>query len=341
MKLLLAEDNPVARDAMATLLTKWEYEVTAVGDGMAAWQVLQQPDAPRLAVLDWMMPIMDGLEVCQQARQHLQQNPPYLILLTGRNTEDDLVTGLNGGADEYVMKPVSTAELQARLQSGERIVKLQTNLADRVHQLEQALGRVKQLHGLLPICSYCKKIRDDQNYWCQVEDYISANSETQFSHSICPDCYESIVQPELRGFDGSKATDSSPAGNPFPTPSAPAAPEAVIEPVVIPDPPPQDRGEFRTEPRYFCNWIAPCRMKTERDTAMVRDISTRGIRLEVSRKVEPDNLLNVELYNKGGNFWHIKPLRVVHATPAGEDRWIVGSAFVRELSPDQLRQVLK
>jgi sigma-B regulation protein RsbU (phosphoserine phosphatase) len=78
-----------------------------------------------------------------------------------------------------------------------RIIELQHSLADRVKALEEALARVKQLQGLLPICSYCKKIRDDQNYWQQVENYISKHSEAQFSHSICPDCYESLVRPEL------------------------------------------------------------------------------------------------------------------------------------------------
>lgn len=343
MKLLLAEDNPVARNALATLVAQWGYEVTAVGDGWAAWQVLQGLDAPRLALLDWMMPVMDGLEVCQQVRQHFRQNPPYLILLTGRNSEEDLVAGLAGGANEYVVKPVSPAELQARLQAGQRVVELQANLAHQVQQLEEALARVKQLHGLLPICSYCKKIRDDHNYWRQVEEYVSANSEAQFSHSICPGCYESIVKPELRQFAASKAIDLPPIGSelPTPTPEASSDDQASREPEVVSDPPPPDRGEYRTKPRYLCNWPTPCRLKSELGTATVRDLSTGGIRLEVARPIEPDYPLDVELYNRAGNYWHVKPLRVVHATPAGEDHWVVGSAFMRELSPDQLQQVLK
>jgi phosphoserine phosphatase RsbU/P len=83
------------------------------------------------------------------------------------------------------------------VQVGMRIVELQHSLADRVTALEEALARVKQLQGLLPICSYCKKIRDDRNYWQQVESYISEHSEAQFSHSICPECYEGRVKPEL------------------------------------------------------------------------------------------------------------------------------------------------
>jgi phosphoserine phosphatase RsbU/P len=123
--------------------------------------------------------------------------PPYLILLTAKGRREDIITGLKAGANDYVTKPFDREELRARVQVGARIVELQHSLADRVHALEEALARVKQLQGLLPICSYCKKIRDDQNYWQQVENYISRHSEAQFSHSICPGCYEQLVKPEL------------------------------------------------------------------------------------------------------------------------------------------------
>jgi CheY-like chemotaxis protein len=218
MKLLLAEDDPATCGALEMLATQWGYAVTAVGDGAAAWEVLQQADAPRLALLDWMMPIMDGLEVCRRARQQFVHDPPYLILVTGHDTETDLVAALGGGADEYVQKPVSPAELQVRLKVGQRVVELQTRLAERVRELEKALASVKQLQGLLPICSYCKKIRDDHNYWRQLEEYISAHSPTQFSHSICPDCYQTIVGPELNRLLDSKSTGNAnppgPVGGP-------------------------------------------------------------------------------------------------------------------------------
>lgn len=346
MKLLLAEDNPLARSSMESLVSQWGYEVTAVSNGAEAWEVLQQPAAPKLALLDWMMPVMEGLEVCQRARQHFRQNPPYLILLTGRNSEEDLVAGLASGADEYIVKPVSIAELKARLHAGQRIVELRANLTDRVRQLEEAVVRVKQLHGLLPICSYCKKIRDDHNYWRQVEEYISAHSETQFSHSICPDCYQSIVLRQLGDqVPHLEATDSPSAKSDTTSPekAEPQAedPSESPEPIPLSHSPPLDRGECRSQCRYRCNWETPYRLNMEIGTARVRDLSTGGIRLELSHQVEMETPMSVELFNKAGNYWHVKQIRLVHAEPASEQRWVVGSEFLRELSPNQLREVLK
>jgi sigma-B regulation protein RsbU (phosphoserine phosphatase) len=197
VKVLIAEDDRVSRRLLEATLIKWGYEVTVTCDGAAAWEVLQSVDPPPLAILDWMMPGMDGLEVCRRIRHVPTPTPPYLILLTAKGRREDIVTGLRAGANDYVTKPFDREELRARVQVGRRIVELQQSLAERVKALEEALTRVKQLQGLLPICSYCKKIRDDQNYWQQVENYISEHSEAQFSHSICPDCYEKLVKPEL------------------------------------------------------------------------------------------------------------------------------------------------
>jgi sigma-B regulation protein RsbU (phosphoserine phosphatase) len=197
VKVLIAEDDMVSRRLLETTLAKWGYEVVVTCDGLQASAALQGEDAPPLAVLDWMMPGLDGIEVCRRARNTFNPTPPYLILLTAKGRREDIITGLKAGANDYVTKPFDREELRARVQVGARIVELQHSLADRVHALEEALARVKQLQGLLPICSYCKKIRDDQNYWQQVENYISRHSEAQFSHSICPGCYEQLVKPEL------------------------------------------------------------------------------------------------------------------------------------------------
>jgi response regulator RpfG family c-di-GMP phosphodiesterase len=144
-----------------------------------------------------MMPGLDGLEVCRRVRARQPEEPPYLILLTAKGTREDVLAGFESGADDYLTKPVDQGELRARLQAGRRVVDLRRSLAERVKDLERALARVKQLQGLLPICCYCKKIRADQDYWQQVESYISAHADVRFSHGICPECYATHVAPEL------------------------------------------------------------------------------------------------------------------------------------------------
>ncbi len=197
MKILVAEDQVVSRHILQSTLRKWGYEVIAAEDGARALEILQEKDAPQLAILDWLMPGMDGIEICRMLRQSAQTQSVYVILLTARSGQEDKIHGLESGADDYVTKPFDRDELRARVQVGARVLQLQGALAQRVRQLEEALSRVKQLQGLLPICSYCKKIRDDRNYWQQVEGYISEHSEAQFSHGICPECYARYVQPEL------------------------------------------------------------------------------------------------------------------------------------------------
>src|SRR5207253_8754553 len=152
---------------------------------------------PRLVILDWMMPVMDGLEVCRRIRQRQSATPTYIILLTAKGSKAEIVEGLIAGANDYVIKPFDRDELRARVHVGVTVVELQQNLAERILELEEALAQVKHLQGILPICTYCKQVRNDQNYWQQVECYISEHSEAKFSHSICPNCYEAVVMPQL------------------------------------------------------------------------------------------------------------------------------------------------
>lgn len=197
MRILIAEDDVVSRHLLEATLTKWGYEVISTTDGIQAFDALSQPDAPSLAVLDWMMPGMDGAEVCHRARSLGADRLLYIILLTAKGRKEDIVQGLTAGADDYIIKPFDRSELKARINVGERILRLQAELAARVKELELALANVKLLQGLLPICCYCKRIRNDQNYWQQVDTYISDHSEAQFTHGICPECRDKIVKPEL------------------------------------------------------------------------------------------------------------------------------------------------
>jgi phosphoserine phosphatase RsbU/P len=200
VRILIAEDEPVSRRLLEQSLTRWGYESVACADGREAWEGLRTQGAPRVAILDWMMPHMDGLEVCRAARATDFAFQPYLILLTGRSKPEDVIAGLRAGADDYLTKPVDRGELEARLQVASRVVALQERLSDRVLELEEALRNVRQLQGLLPICAYCKRIRDDKNYWNQVETYLANHSDVQFSHGICPSCFERVMRedPNLR-----------------------------------------------------------------------------------------------------------------------------------------------
>ena len=192
MKVLIAEDDPVSRRLLQAALVKWGYEVTTTTNGKEAWHALHSPEAPSLLILDWLMPEMDGVEICREARQSPALKSAYIILLTSRGSKEDIVKGLEAGADDYVTKPFDHGELRARVQVGSRVVQLQSALADRVKELEEAIASVKTLQGLLPICCYCKKIRDDGNYWHRVESYISGHANVRFSHGICPDCSEKL-----------------------------------------------------------------------------------------------------------------------------------------------------
>ena len=201
MKVLVAEDDATTRRLLEALLQQWGYEVTACAEGNAAWATLSEPAGPSLAILDWSMPGLDGPEVIRRAREYIRDRDVYLILLTGKGNTDDVVAGFGAGADDYLVKPFQPPELRARMRAGHRVLDLEHALRVRVRELEEALANVKQLQGLLPMCSYCKKIRDDRDYWQQVETYFGSHTGATFSHGICPDCYVTHVQPQIDALD--------------------------------------------------------------------------------------------------------------------------------------------
>jgi phosphoserine phosphatase RsbU/P len=190
MKILIADDEAVSRMILERTLRGWGHEVVAVSDGLQAWKILDDSAAPRLALLDWMMPELEGPEICRRVRQVIRPVSPYLILLTSKTATEDVVAGLESGADDYLAKPFDRAELRSRIKVGERVVALQEKLDDRVRELEESLTRVKQLQGLLPICAWCKSIRKDGDYWQSVETYIADHADVRFTHGICPVCLE-------------------------------------------------------------------------------------------------------------------------------------------------------
>jgi len=205
MKILVAEDDATSRMILRSVLNKCGYEVVETVDGEGAWDVLRLPEAPTLVIVDWIMPKMDGLELVRRVRDRAgppggpvtdAEGRPYMIMLTSRDKKDDVIAGLDAGADDYLTKPFDPGELRARVDVGVRVLEMQERLAVQVRELSQALDHIRTLQGILPICSFCKKIRDDLGYWNQVEAYISRHTDAQFSHSVCPECVQKHY-PEL------------------------------------------------------------------------------------------------------------------------------------------------
>jgi DNA-binding response OmpR family regulator len=208
MRILVAEDERTSRRFLIAALKNNGFEVIAVENGREAWEELHRDGGACLAILDWMMPGMDGVEICREIRREIHTSSKYIILLTSRAAITDVTEGLGAGADDYITKPFHPGELMARVQVGMRTLALQNSLYHHIDELERALAQVRQLQGLLPICAYCKKIRDDQNYWQKVEDYISQHTQAVFSHGICPECYAKIVDKEMKRIEAMETSGS-------------------------------------------------------------------------------------------------------------------------------------
>lgn len=133
---LIAEDDPIFRRVLETWLRKWNYRVTSLENGLDAWSVLQQKDAPQMAILDWMMPGLDGVELCRRIRGHEAGAYKYVLLLTAKGSKEDVVAGLEAGADDYLIKPFDVNELRARVRAGKRILELQAALLKVQTELE-------------------------------------------------------------------------------------------------------------------------------------------------------------------------------------------------------------
>lgn len=197
MKILAVEDDPVARAVLHQALLRLGHEVVDAHDGTEALKILEK-EPVRVIVSDWMMPEMDGLALCRAVRGRVQTDYVYFILLTGRTADvDNQREAIEAGVDDFLSKPLNAQDIWMRLRVAERILRYATE--------------VRQLEAFLPICGYCKKIRDDQNYWQQIESYINQRTGTDFSHSVCPDCYQRVVMPELENL---RAIAPKPAAKP-------------------------------------------------------------------------------------------------------------------------------
>lgn len=196
MKILAVEDDAVARAVLRQALLRLGHEVIEAKDGAEALRVLQQ-EPVRLVVSDWLMPELDGLALCRAVRARVDADYVYFILLTSQLPDvDNQREAIEAGVDDFLRKPLNVQEIWMRLRVAERILRYST--------------QVRQLEAFLPICGYCKKVRDDQNYWQQIESYINERTGTDFSHSVCPDCYQRVVVPELEKLRADSAADLKP-----------------------------------------------------------------------------------------------------------------------------------
>ncbi|PTY08486.1 response regulator [Opitutaceae bacterium EW11] len=182
MKVLIVEDEPVARLYTQTALKNLGLQPIIATDGEEALALLEN-EPIRLVVSDWVMPKIDGLEFCRRLRAR-EGDYIYFILLTQMSAspehEDEAI---EAGVDDFLVKPVNPRELKVRLHVARRIL--------------EYTARIQRLESFIPICSYCKKVRDDQNYWQRIENYINERTGSEFSHSVCPDCYKREIVPQL------------------------------------------------------------------------------------------------------------------------------------------------
>lgn len=179
MKILIVDDDSTSRILLSATLKKLGHQVAAASSADEVLTALETGHVP-LLISDMMMPGMNGLDLCRTIRTANRPQYTYIILLTSVSGKSSYLLGMKAGADDFLTKPFDEDMLAARLVAAERILNLQSQL--------------KQLTGLLPICCVCKKVRDDQNYWQQVESYIIQRTDAKFSHGYCPDCFNAAMR---------------------------------------------------------------------------------------------------------------------------------------------------
>src|SRR5881628_2240461 len=165
MRILLAEDDPVTRATLQAVLAGQGHDVTEVENGRDAWGAWEL-SAPRIVVADWLMPEMDGLQLCRKIRAVPRRPYTYFILQTSRSGPESFLEAMEAGIDDFITKPVAREELST-------------------------------LEGLLAVCSYCKRIRQPDGSWGSLERYIEQRSKAEFSHGVCPECYEKHLKPRV------------------------------------------------------------------------------------------------------------------------------------------------
>jgi len=195
--ILIADDNPMNLKVLTDLLNPDNFKISAVTNGRKVLEIVDKV-TPDLILLDIMMPEMDGFEACEKLKEGEKTKDIPIIFLTAKIDSDDIVKGFELGAADYVTKPFKPAELMARVRTHLELKRSKEQQQKLIEELKESLENVKTLKGFVPICSYCKKIRDDSGFWNQLEEYIHNHSDMDFSHGVCPDCFK-IHFPGIKG----------------------------------------------------------------------------------------------------------------------------------------------
>lgn len=178
--ILVVDDQPANLKVLLSFLETHDFDVRIAENGERALSVLEKYK-PDLILLDIMMPNMNGFETCSAIKANAATADIPIIFMTALNNLEDKIEGFEAGGVDYIVKPFQQAEVLARINT-------HITLRKQQKELEESLAEVKRLEGILPICSFCKKIRDDDGYWQQVEQYISDHSQALFSHGLCSEC---------------------------------------------------------------------------------------------------------------------------------------------------------
>lgn len=193
---LIADDSLSMRMVIGRTLTAGGFHVRAVNDGDLLREALKDPNVPRLVVSDWEMPGASGVEICRELRAQPGGDRFFYLVVTANTDEERLLEALDAGANDFIRKPFSAAELLARVVSGQRVLDLQASLEAKVAELGAALSEVRTLRGLIPICMHCHSVRTDGDQWQKLEVYLEEHSEAVMSHGLCEACLEKFYPEE-------------------------------------------------------------------------------------------------------------------------------------------------
>lgn len=188
-KIHIVEDDPTTRRLLENLTSLLGYEIASYDNGDEAWEAFAVED-PKIVISDWKIPGKDGLELCRRLRQMRTDSYTYFILITAqKRSRTNLEFAIDAGVDDFLKKPIGSDEIWSRLRVAERILGFNS--------------QVKTLESLIPICAYCKKVRNDGDLWEQIEQYVNQRTGADFTHSICPPCLEKHVRPQLKDYKSS------------------------------------------------------------------------------------------------------------------------------------------